>query len=419
MNYWYLKEGDIVGPMTAEEIAKDISFAKDSLVCPQDKAEQAEFWKPASSYAEDFASFITQDSEAELEIPTEVFLDDISLDEEEETSPEAQSKNTSAEPKEDKAELEKKENAAVIEDKNPFESDRPQIAPDLEETISSHGVAPRLDADGDTLLEDIPAKAILGQQEEKEDILQDKDFIASSSLASEDTLEDTPILNIFERTQERNNTKELQDISDNIYDTYGKDKEKEQSIKIKALPASNPEREELVKKNNRIYLLFIAMFVLVIVALFIAAFDSGSEKTEEAANKAALPIIEEQQNPQGSLKESSAEQPLTTEESPVVDTSALLNTLQNNALEKDRALQKVKGYILPGGKTIETFLTQKYTAYQTSWEADILSGKNYFVHFKASKIRQEPLVYSFSIDLDKNEINGLNNLGIDLLMKGE
>ena len=71
------------------------------------------------------------------------------------------------------------------------------------------------------------------------------------------------------------------------------------------------------------------------------------------------------------------------------------------------------------GQKLEDYLKNKYADYQISWSGDVLSARNYYVHFYASKVRQAPIVYSFSIDLEKNEINGLNNLGMDLLVKGE
>lgn len=413
MNYWYLKEGDILGPMPAEEIAKDSSFTEDSLVCPQDKAEQAEFWKPAQAYAQDFASILSGD--VEMEIPQEIALDDIVVDYSSEETPSTGEQKE--EPKENQKEEEgvpavfdSKEEPQQQEEKNPFDTPRPEIAPNIEDTISSHVIAPRLDADGDTLLEDIPAKAILGV---KEDEAQEEDFIKDSSLPSEDTLEDTPILNIFERTHERQKTKELKDISDNIYDTYGADNSQREEIKIRDISRSDNKEKQV--KNNKIYLLLIVMFVLVVIALLLALFGSSEEPrlSSPQTTQAFLPKA------QTSVKEEALNKKEDIEDMPTTGSSAFLNTAQVSSADNQKALTKVKKYILPNGQTLEEYLNQKYSAYQTSWVADVLSGSNYYVHFNANKIRQEPIVYSFSIDLDKNEINGLNNLGMDLLIKGE
>ena len=162
------------------------------------------------------------------------------------------------------------------------------------------------------------------------------------------------------------------------------------------------------------------MFVLVVIALLLAAFGSNNESSAEA-NKQINYVPPAVQKAQKAAKTDSsvARNAAPQEDAPAIAAEDLLSTIQKDDLQRERALIKVKDYILPSGKTIETFLDQKYSGYQTSWNADVLSANNYFVHFKASKIRQEPLVYSFSIDLDKNEINGLNNLGMDLLLKGE
>ncbi len=434
MKYWYLKEGDILGPWTAEEIAKDNLFNGDALVCPEDKAEQAEFWKPAQDYAQDFAAIISGD--IEMEIPQEVALDDIEIDyssgdtKEKETPTEKvkeevkeEVKNESLEKSAEEVFKEEKEPSVLepksnepekTEEKNPFETDRPQIAPNLEETISNHTIAPRLDADGDTLLEDIPAKAILGGDDGDSLPKQENNLVADNSLPTEDTLEDTPILNIFERTQQK--TKELKDISENIYDTYGPDKEPKEDIKIRNID-KNSDLDKQVK-NNKIYLLLIVMFVLVVIALVLAFMGGGNEKTQTTVRQVPMPRT--RTNTADSAKEDTLKQPRSIAEiPPTTDASAYVGNEQENSKDKQIAIAKVKKFVLPNGKTLEDYLNEKYASYQTNWVADVLSGNNYYIHFNAQKIRQEPMVYSFSIDLDKNEINGLNNLGIDLLMKGE
>ena len=419
MKYWYLKNGDLVGPMSVEEIAKDAFFAEDSLVCPEDKAEQSDFWKPAQEYAKDFACVFNK--EEEMFAPQEVFLDDINLEDEvnneeeqtpaqakpeakPETKPETQESATAQEPKQDQQRE---------EEKNPFETDRPQIAPNIEDTLSSHAVAPRLDAEGDTLLEDIPAKAILASEDEEGDSKESSAELFNDFIKQEDTLEDTPIVNIFEQSSstQRNKTREITDISENIYNAYGSDSSAKQNLEMKGTDKEQQSLPPQAKKNNKIYLLLIVMFILIMVALLLALFGSESDA--------------EQLKPQTSLPKTSAnilqDSPMDEEEidTPTTDAAAFLSSSRVNLSDQEKALAKVKRYILPTGQNIETYLGNKYAAYQTSWVATVLSGKNYCVHFNANKVRQEPVVYSFSIDLDKNEINGLNNLGMDLLVKGE
>lgn len=425
MKYWYLKNGDVVGPWSAEEIKKDEFFADDCLVCPEDKAEQSEFWKTPQSYAQDFfpveekkeepkeqhPNIDNNQSEEEMVIPEDTPVDDIIREEIEQNS----------------AEVAKEQEPAIAKDneeeKNPFDTDRPQIAPNIEDTISSHVIAPRLDADGDTLLEDIPAKAILSSEEENSKV-EDKqpDFADPSPLSAEDTLDDAPILNIFERTdKEVNKTKEIGDISEHIYDTYGKDDKIAQPVQNNSGQAQISEdnistKKEIHKKNKKIYLLALVMFILVVIALVLALFGSNEEQ----------PALQQQAKQQQhvALPTQTMVNPLqNTEEKEIIDTpttdaSAFFAAKTDNT-EQDRALAKVKKFVLPNSKNLEEYLNTKYAGYQTSWVADVLSGRNYYVHFYASKIRQEPIVYSFSIDLDKNEINGLNNLGMDLLVKGE
>ena len=438
MKYWYLKNGDVVGPMSAEEIKKDEFFAEDCLVCPEDKAEQADFWKSPQNYAQDFFPVLQEEQEkesssvqnqteaentkgeAEMEIPMETSLEEFPAEEKKENpSKEPFVRSSVPPPPTSKEPIITKTGET---EKNPFESDRPQIAPNIEDTISSHVIAPRLDADGDTLLEDIPAKAILKDETQESEKEEQFDFAAQSSLSSpEDTLDDAPILNIFERTdKESNKTREIADISEHIYDTYGTDAKVQKplvvGVKEEESLESLPKQEEIRKKNNKIYLLVLLMFILVIVALLLALFGSNEGKNSKSQQTT--------QNKTAALPMQTVSSPLQNQEeseifdTPTTDASAFFTAKTNNT-EQDRALTKVKKFILPNSKNLEEYLSNKYADYQTSWVADVLSGRNYYVHFYASKIRQEPIVYSFSIDLDKNEINGLNNLGMDLLVKGE
>jgi hypothetical protein len=415
MKYWYLKNGDVLGPLSAEEIVKDESFAEDSLVCPEDKAEQAEFWKTSENYAQDFSPALEAKkaasqniqntaSEEEMEIPQEVFLDDIEPNENALKKPEQIKEITPKEEKPLPKEEVKKETPA--EEKNPFENNNPQISPNIEDTLSSHAAAPRLDAEGDTLLEDIPAKAILAEEEP-----QEVDFPSAPSYEENEPLDDAPILNIFERpiNAERNKTKEITDISADIYDKYGSDDKQKPVAALKDNPYDAIVPEEINKKSKKIILLFILMFVLVIVALLLALFSPNEQNSKtDNTDKTEIAYSEEK------VKSN----PLEIQESPTTDVASYFNSKTDNS-EKEIALTKVKKYVLSSGKTVEEYLNQQYGSYQTSWKADILSGKNYYVNFNASKIRQEPIVYSFTIDLDKNTISGLNNLGMDLLVKGE
>lgn len=403
MKYWYLKNGDIVGPLSAEEIAKDELFASDSLVCPEDKAEQADFWKPAQDYAEDFAP--VSDKELEMLIPQEISLEDIDLSD----NPKQENSNSAESPA--LPQEQNQQEQANTEEKNPFETDRPQIAPNIEDTLSNHAISPLLDASGDTLLEDIPAKAILDSKEDnsvKEMPKQEEAWPA------QDTVEDAPILNIFENSlhTERNKTKQITDISENIYNTYGSASAEQKELKVKGLAQKDEPPAEEKRKNNKIYLLLILMFLLIAVALLLALFGTESE-AEQNKQQAALPAAS------ADILQAN---PINTDEgidTPTTDAAAFFNNMRSNDADQEKALAKVKGFILPTGQTIGNYLNQKYASYQTDWATILLSGKNYCVNFNASKIRQERIVYSFSIDLDKNEINGLNNLGMDLLVKGE
>lgn len=408
MKYWYLKNGDVIGPMSAEEIKKDESFAEDCLVCPEDKAEQPDFWKTPQNYSQDFANVLAE--EEEMELPQEeVSLDDFSFEESEERNITAQAQSS-----QEKSKIE--EPQPSTEEKNPFEINNPSLGPDPEETFSSHEAAPRLDAKGDTLLEDIPAKAILREDNQEEEFSEDKTEENSQessvpvSAKEEDPFEDTPILNIFERPIiDKRKTKEITDISEGIYDKYGSDNQ-DPPIHMSVAPVKDSNQREQVRKNNKIFLLLIIMFIVVLMALVVSLMSS--EKVEEKTT-AALPSVSAKQT--SLVKNENVE----VEDTPTIDASVFLTAKATDALEQERAIKKVKSFVLPTGQNLEEYLKQKYAAYQTSWSATLLSGTNYCVHFNARKIRQEPIVYSFSIDLDNNNINGLNNLGMDLLFKGE
>lgn len=54
MKYWYLKGGDVLGPLNPKEIVQDSDFAMDALVCPEPNSDDESYWKTPQDYMDDF-----------------------------------------------------------------------------------------------------------------------------------------------------------------------------------------------------------------------------------------------------------------------------------------------------------------------------------------------------------------------------
>ncbi|MDR0409985.1 MAG: hypothetical protein LBH18_06280 [Spirochaetaceae bacterium] len=136
MRYWYLKGGDVLGPLTPQEIANDADFSMiDALVCPEDESENESSWKSPQDYAADFG-YVTGAAYARQE-------------------PQVQ-------PREEVPAQVRTEKEPILARKTAGEIDVPP-----EETI--HTISPFTAHLEDNLLDEVPAQALLTPNIEKKE----------------------------------------------------------------------------------------------------------------------------------------------------------------------------------------------------------------------------------------------------------
>lgn len=147
MRYWYLKGGDVLGPLSAQEIAKDSDFSAEILVCPEPNSGDETFWKTPSMYAGDFGPYIKEEAPVKTTpAPKETRISPVIIPA--------------------KAEVAIPSAAPAKETLHSAEyADLAAVSP--EETI--HSQSPLNAALENNLLEDLPAKAVLAQEEPKEE----------------------------------------------------------------------------------------------------------------------------------------------------------------------------------------------------------------------------------------------------------
>ncbi|MBI4656511.1 MAG: hypothetical protein HY746_07185 [Elusimicrobia bacterium] len=99
---------------------------------------------------------------------------------------------------------------------------------------------------------------------------------------------------------------------------------------------------------------------------------------------------------------------------------AAFETASNENIKK--VLDIVKNYKLGGGRgTVSnwfgnSFLSGSQSGMNEEWTATILHGNVFVVQYRLLRSKQDPLVYQFEVDIDKNTIvRGINNNAIELL----
>jgi hypothetical protein len=419
MKYWYLKGGDALGPMEPAEVVKDEDFTLDSLVCPQDESDKEEAWRSPAEYMRDFGPFL----------------------------------NAAAEPADKKI----AQAAKLIEEISP------------EETI--HSRSPLTASLEDNLLDDLPAKAPLGdvaaaraaggaQPAAHYDSMPqppDDTFTAANAVvlksggeslasipgpAAAEPLQPQPVvqpaqgsgaINIFDK----------QTLTPNHGAVADKPPHNTMPMGFITLPTVNgkiintvdPRRPaETGKKNDMLYILIFVMFILIAIALFMAFFYK-KEVPPPARPAEQVPAAQhpQQKPPLQGLDEGIASPAVAArlasqaQEAPpppaeAIKTPALaqqegnITVAGDNTVATTIAVRMVKEYLLDERHgTIGEYLSQTYKDYKIMWNAQYLYNDSYVVDFHASKVRQEPVKYSFKIDIKDRSIVAFNNMAFELL----
>jgi hypothetical protein len=197
----------------------------------------------------------------------------------------------------------------------------------------------------------------------------------------------------------------------------------------KIISSSDGRLEDKKPKNDIIYLLIISMVLFTGIALFMTFFGDKKEQkkpaaeaqieqsgAEEESSKPVLQGIEEGiASPEAAAKSTPASPVKTADIGH--ERGAIVQ--QDNEANKTKAQDIVKKYLLDETRgTIADFLNGTYGggAYQTSWSSSPLYADTYVVDFTASKVRAEPIVYLFRVDVKSGRVTGgLNGITMDLL----
>ncbi|MEF3280690.1 MAG: hypothetical protein K6357_06980 [Elusimicrobiota bacterium] len=188
-------------------------------------------------------------------------------------------------------------------------------------------------------------------------------------------------------------------------------KETEKNDKVLVKNKGNVEVNPKPKKNKtfstlfKIFggLFFIAFFAISII--YILKSDSGNIDSEKISVKPKFP------------KNDIVQEKIVTDTENT--TSSSLNIAKINENVK-RSIDIVKNYDLGDGKgNISRWFSNVFSAssqVKEEWNATYLSGNLFVVQYRVLRYKNEPIVYLFEVDVDKNKIvRGINNNAIDLL----
>ncbi|MDR0734140.1 MAG: hypothetical protein LBG16_00180 [Elusimicrobiota bacterium] len=428
MKYWYLKGGDALGPMEPAEIVKDKDFTLDALVCPRDESEREEAWRSPKDYIQDFGPFIKAAAEPAGDKPAQVtkLMEEISPEETiHSRSPlTAPLENNLLDDLPAKAPLSGAAPARAAADAQPVErySSMPQSPADTftaanAVVLKSGGGEGFSPAPEPIVYTPQPATAAPRQLQTLQPALQP----AQEAVA----------INIFDK----------QTLTPDHSASAGKPQHNTMPMGSMTLPTTNgkiintidPRRSvESGKKNDTLYVLIFVMFIVIVVALFMAFFykeDTPPAKPAEQTSAVRQPqqkaplqgLSEEVLSPaaaaQGAAHAQEAPPPSEAIKTPALTQQAgNITVAGDNAAATTIAMRMVKEYLLDERRgTIGEYLSKTYKDYRTTWAAQPLYNDSYTVNFHASKVRQEPVQYVFKINIKDRSIVGLNNVTIELL----
>ena len=397
MKFLYLKGTDVFGPLKAEELIREVFFSDDLLVCPENNANDQNFWKPAKDYPE-FKIVLGQAV--------------LTSEKEENASnhhnfPAQELTQTNQNQSQDLPPLEDTKTESSTDFRKPdFNMNNGGGINAVSGTVNGQNGNNQQDnafdtsKKGDNLLEELPSENLLGNGEQNK---------KTSQIVVGQTAVDMP------SDKEHSVPIPEEPLPVQETDNFILDKNNFLEISNNKIISSSDGRVTGKKKNDLIFILSFIAITIVALALCMAFLNmtkegkmQGSPTMEQEQKDIAEETVPVSQNllqgggelaPQISVQESA---PL--EQKPITLEDQAINIVKNTVLSSK-------------GKTIESYFKEAYgTEYKYSWSAKPFTDKTYIVEFFASQVRSEPFVYLFRVDLGEQKITGaLNNITLDLL----
>lgn len=470
MKYWYLKGGDVLGPITAAEIMKDSDFSTDSLVCPENESNNQAAWRSPLDYP-DFAGLLSSDKNAapaslidelspedtiHARSPLNASLENNLLDDLPARAVLAtavapkQAAPKPAQPSPAEPEFSDTELANVFTETRPEPfseaaftpppapaqpkpvEQKPQPAPQPQnpspepppETFTQQSAVVLKSNDLPPAVQPCPQPGATGNNK------AENSFFSSMEEEAPPADNDTYPLNANIQTQKYNEVA-------SIFSRHTLDPDDSAAcIKVSpsgtgALPTTtgkiinampSPYDTQPPKKKDKIFLLMLIMFIVIAAALFILFKHNMQPAAQPPAAQPQRITQEDEaaQAMQGIAEGIAAPNVRTPQAVKMPGLSQQAGTIALNAPEdataKMMAQRMVREYLLDERRgTVEEFFKNTYGDYKTFWTADHLHENTYVVEFSASKVRQEPIKYLFRIDIKNRQLVGMNNITMDLI----
>lgn len=422
MKFLYLKGTEVLGPIEVGHLLKESWFSDDLLVCPEDKAEQESAWKSAKDYPE-----------FKLSLEQEIFpfqesisntVSDTPVKEEPKVNPKAPVQySPDIQNNEAKVQDNLRELPPLEDTKTDSSTDLKKKEEDLLHEIVAEDV-PAHDAiltdnipqdhtfhisnkNDDNLLEDLPSDILLEpkeQQSQTAPVVLGEDNSALNTLTSDEK----------NNSEVKDHTTPLKEAPLPAQNTANGTLEKHSFLEISnnKILSSSDGRVKKSKKNDLIFILSFLVITVVAIALCLAFLNMGKEDTNTASAQG--------QNNQGQETSIIEQEKFQTNPFENEQENALAKQLPINSEDKadQDVIDIVKNTKLKNkGITIGDYLQNVYGQdYQSSWSAKPFTDNIYIVEFFASKVRTEPFVYLFRVDIEQQKITGaLNNITLDLI----
>jgi len=479
MRYWYLKGGDVAGPLSAEQVSRDEEFSEDMLVCPEPNSADQAFWKTPDKYPQDFGPYLGKaagDPSLNRNVTTEEEAAAVSA-----AAPEENKAQSVFEVVENQKPLEtfKEEDftfagrnaskpapapakvnkqtpdegtifkpragsgAVVMKSLSPAPQEAAAEAPQQEEaqqtqkevspieTFTEGSGVVRISQNGESVPRHNQPQT---QQKEKSffaSMEEEQSFSEEAGNADQEPFpfgQEITTASVSELITDDGAAKQNQPAAKKEEPLIPAPRVAEAIMPTtngKIISSSDGRLEQKRPKNNIIYLLVISMFVFTAVALFMTSFGENKPKQKQQPKDIAASEQTKDASPSAEpalqgIKEGVASPDATAAVStPDIGHENGDIVQQDSEADKTKAQDIVKKYLLDERRgTIADFFNKNYAkaGYEVKWSVNSLYRNIYVVDFTASKVRAEPIVYMFKVDVKKGVVtSGLNSISMDLI----
>jgi len=200
-------------------------------------------------------------------------------------------------------------------------------------------------------------------------------------------------------------------------------KDKEEETKVLEEKTDKTDKKSILvsslyrkKISPAVKIIVFGIFILFFGGSIIYILNSGSDKNTINISKQNLKYPKVDDKNELPVNDEKVNSSIVSSTKAVDDTEINVSKINENVR---KSIDIVKNFDLGNGRgNIEKWFSNSFSnkSVKEEWNATYLNGSLFVVQYRALRYRQEPIVYLFEVDVDKEMIvRGINNNAIDLL----